>query len=207
MLTLDGLKSYTALLGDLQVLSASFSTVFVKSVKEPEFEPTVDGPGDEESSLENQAVIAATDETKPSSSLPTIAPPVYGYNDPIHESLARLARSLRQRETASSSPDDHLHQAQSSSSAPRSLTEKIQALKEEMYLINISYPRKYSLSSLANYTTHFAALAPETDAFNQSRGAAADDRHQKVIDDFKSEMRGLKGMLLNRRNFASWTTA
>ncbi|KAG0146958.1 hypothetical protein CROQUDRAFT_656751 [Cronartium quercuum f. sp. fusiforme G11] len=204
-LTNFGLKCYVNILNRLLELPRSCSMLLIKSAKEVERERDKPFPSDVTITNEDDQPNSITADEKPGLSRP-ISPstPVYDYRDSIHQSLGRLADSLRRREMNKPNkiPEDHqepdkVSNNSSTISVTRSLSRTLERLREEIHLI---HSNRQDFSSSSRY---ISPLFNDSDLLGSS-SPHIPDQYERIVNEFKRELRSLKGMLLNRRNFASW---
>ncbi|EGG13234.1 uncharacterized protein MELLADRAFT_76221 [Melampsora larici-populina 98AG31] len=209
-LTALGVKLYTGCLERVGDIAKSYSGLLGKQTKEIEPQQTGISESDPApvTKLEDETTAVSNDAPIPPSS--EVQSKLQEHNQSINQSLARLADLLRQRElrkTTSSPFEERLkrHGIPVEPQGPQVITlhHTLKTFAEEMEAIRSSNSIHHSHFGTAR---HFSQFLPQ---FSDSQSGKPEtvDRHQKVINEFKNEMRSLKGMLLNRRNFATWNPA
>ncbi|KAG0146914.1 hypothetical protein CROQUDRAFT_656708 [Cronartium quercuum f. sp. fusiforme G11] len=192
-LTNDGLKSHINILNGLLKVTRSCSILSIKSAKEVEPKQDTPSPSEVKITYEDEQLK------------PSIDPPAQHYRAHTHQSLRRLSDLLRRREMNKVNEiledNQELEEKVLNNSSPisvtRSLSQTLERLRKEFYLVNSNRhdcPRSYH---------YISPLFSEPEILGKSTQIIF-DQSQKVVNEFRSELRDLKGMLLNQRNFASW---
>lgn len=210
-LTHLGVKLYTECLDRVGDIAKSYSGLLGQETQDDEAQQTSISESDPTSVTKpkDETTSVSKDETIPPSS--EVKSKLQDHHISINQSLSRLADLLRQRElkkTTISRLEERLKRngiVYDPRGPPKiTIHETLKSFDEEMEAIR-------SLTSAAQ--NHFGGTSRYFSQFlpqiSDSRNGKLEtiDKHQKVINEFKNEMRSLKGMLLNRRNFATWNPA
>lgn len=113
-------------------------------------------------------------------------------NKPICDALESLTRLVRKR----------VNQSDPSKTPALALLEELEAFRSEFYNSNLAY--SYHQDSYMKYQSALNSRSQSHSSDGPRSGRKVIEENKRVLDEFRKEIRSLKGGLLNRRNFVSY---